>query len=186
MILLNMKRIAGIFALAVVAACGTEGGNPHRNDKEPGNSQRESDKAPDSASGPIQNETKTSPAAAMAPACDFSVALSPADGRSQFYFSFDVAESADTRSRAGAPLLANAKLSQDVTDPATGTSSKITKPISDWQPAQGNWLLSVTLTDPSGTDQDKSYCASTLTLGAEVTSTTSVTITVRGLNNPTQ
>jgi hypothetical protein len=186
MILLNMKRIAGICVLVVVAACGTEGGNPHRNSKNPAEGQKTEDKAPREANAPIESGIETSPAKGMAPACDFSFALTPADGSPQFYFSFDVAESKDTRSSAGAPLLPNAKLSRDVTDPATGTSSQETKPISDWQPAQGSWLLSVTLTDPSGTDQDKNYCTATLTLGADVTSTTSVTISVRGLNNPTQ
>jgi hypothetical protein len=179
-----MQRIVWISALLIAPACGTEGGNPHRKDENPANGQKAEDKAPREANAPIESGIETSPAKGMAPACDFSFALNPADGSPQFYFSFDVAESTDTRSSAGAPLLANAKLSRDVTDSAGGTSSRETKPISDWQPAQGSWLLSVTLTDPSGTDQDKDYCTATLTLGADVTSSTSVTITVRGLNNP--
>ena len=184
MSLIHMKRIAWITGFLIAPACGTEGGNPHRKDENPANGQKAEDKAPREANAPIEDSTETSPAKGMAPACDFSFALTPADGSPQFYFSFDVAESADTRSSVGAPLLANAKLSREVADAATGTSSQVTKPISDWQPAEGSWMLSVTLTDPSGTDQDKGYCTATLTLGADVTSSTSVTITVRGLSNP--
>ena len=184
MIFVKMKHIAGICALVVVAACGTEGGNPHRNDKNPAEGQKAEDKGPGAANAPIMTQPASSQGKEFAATCDFSFALTPADGSPQFYFSFDVADGTETRSSAGAPLLANAKLSRDVADPATGASSQVTKPISDWQPAQGNWLLSVTLTDPSGTDQDKSYCAATVTLGADVTATTSVTITVRGLSNP--
>jgi hypothetical protein len=179
-----MQRIAWITGILIATACGTEGGNPHRKDEDPANGQKAGDKAPVEANAPIGTEPAASAGKEFAPDCDFSFALTPADGSPQFYFSFDVADSADTRSSAGAPLLANAKLSRDVTDPAGGTSSRETKPISDWQPAQGNWLLSVTLTDPSGTDQDKDYCTATVTLGADVTSSASVTVTVRGLNIP--
>lgn len=191
MTLLQTKSVAGICLLLIAAACGTEGGNPHRKEPDADKEANNTDGGKENGKNGGGNTPAKSVAAptqdgALTPVCDISFALSSSSGSPQFSFIFDVPESTTTRSSTGAPLLANATLTRDVTNPAGEGTQKQTKPISDWQPASGNWGLGVQLIDPSGTDQDKVYCSGTLTLGIDITSSTNVTITVRGLKNPQQ
>ena len=166
-------------SLRLVSSCGTEGGNPHRQDKvkEPeatlgkdaGYGQ---DKAPEGDGGNQPAPGKASPVGAIAQ-CQITVAENT--GAPGFYFELN------PELLPGGVSSVTANLTRTETDP-DGMPISVTKGLSEWTPASGPWTLIVSLNSNQSGTSDSTYCSADFTLDESKNSSSSIKISVTGKN----
>lgn len=173
-------NLCGLFfagLAAISAACGTEGGNPHRSEKPtaPPPAKKEYDTGGDNPSAPggsqdsppaqpLPGEAQDQP---DAPVCKLTVTQGTEAGF-RFVFQPDPPP-------PGGPAV-EATLSRTSTNPAGG-DSVVTKPVGEWSPETGAWQLSVGLV-LAGVQQN--YCRAAFSLDTTQGTWAGVLLTVTG------